>query len=227
MSRTLTQLLQTLPDVYGQLEDALHGTATGPGGERVSGGGGDDRPAPLQLQVAEHRAQLVKGVRYWLARTQAELRLCSRGRLGDRLELGTAWLLDHHRQLSAESQAELADNLAGWLRKARSLTDLPQLRGTLPLGGCLNTGELWSCAGTLTAMLPADRRRQVYLSCRDCGGRWDVTELPDAANVQLPVHLAAELLGVTVRTVQRRAADDRDAGTVRLGDALRSECAPL
>lgn len=220
----LEQLLVSLPDVYGQLEDALHGTRAGGDSERVTGGGGDSRPAPLQLQVAEHRAQLVRGVRYWLARTQGELHLCARGRVGQRLALGTAWLLAYVHQLPAESQAELQANLADWHRKARALTDLPRLRGSVLLGACPNAGlELWSCTGQLRAMLPADRDASAYLSCRDCGGRWDVTELPEAANVTVPVHVAADLLGVSVRTIQRRA--ERDAGVVKLGDVLRTECA--
>ena len=51
---------------------------------------------------------------------------------------------------------------------------------------------------------PADRA----VSVPESG--WDQT---------VPVHVAAQILGVSVRTVQRRAP--REAGTVRLGDVAR------
>lgn len=215
----LDELLRTTPAVYATLEDALLRPTTGPGAERVSGGGGDDRPAPLQLQVAEHRHTGLRGLRWWVARLARELDKGLPTELGENPTGMCAWLYGNADQLDQATRAELADNLTSWQRRARVLTDLPELRTTLPLPEpCPAGGELWDCPGQLRVNLPADRGRTAWVTCPSCRARWEVTELPQAADVRLPVHIAAELAGVTVRTVQRRT--ERDDGMVRLGDAL-------
>lgn len=219
-ARKLDQLLRTTPAVYATLEDALLRPTTGPGAERVSGGGGDDKPAPLQLQVAEHRHTGLRGLRWWVARLGLELDQQPPATLGEHPAGMCAWLLSLADQLDPDTAGELADNLASWQRRARVLTDLPELRTTLPLPErCPAGGELWDCPGNLRVNLPADRGRTAWVTCPSCRARWEVTELPQAADVRLPVHVVAELLGVTVRTVQRRT--ERDDGMVRLGDALQ------
>lgn len=223
-ARDLRQLLTTTPDVYGVLREALVRPTTGTSGPRVSGGGGDERPAPLQLQVAEHRHTGLRGLRWWVHTLDTRLAraphtLGPTPRVGESPAAMCAWLMHGAYLLDHDQAAELADNLATWQHRARVLTDLPQLRGRLPLGApCAASTEHWRCPGELWAMLPADRDRPMWLACPECRARWTPTELPAALDVVVPVRVAAELLGVTVRTVQRRAS--RDGGRVRLGDVL-------
>jgi len=68
----------------------------------------------------------------------------------------------------------------------------------------------------------------VALRCAACGGRWDVADLPEAADVRLSLADAAAVTGTSVRTLQYRVQHGSlpaRAGTVLLGDVLRSACA--
>lgn len=225
-TRKARQLAVRVAETHADLADALVPGTTGGHAERVSGGGrGDDRPAPANLQVIEHRHQLLAGLRYWLARTEQPPWAPAPTGCGTNPALAAQTLCERLDRMSDDDVTELSDNLGAWLHRARVLTDTPALRGTIPLGACPNRDELdtadavWTCPGTVHAMLPMDRRAPVYVRCHECGTRWEVAELPQAADQLVSVHVAAELAGVSVRTVQRRTPT-RDSGLVRLGDAL-------
>lgn len=214
----LRRLLERVPAVHAQLGDALVPSGSSPDGERVTGGGGDSRPAPARLEVAEHRNELLRGLRWWCAHTTAA---ATRPTMGDSPARMCAWLIAHMFTLDRGQHTELGDNLETWLRRARKLAadERPARLVPLPAGCLTETTELWECVGTLALAIPQRGREGTpELRCSECRASFPVTELPAAANVQLGVADAAALLGMSVRTVQRRAP--RDAGTVRLSDLL-------
>lgn len=223
---SLRSLLLDTARLYADLEDGLHGVRTGEPGEPRSTS--VDRPLPLDADVAEHRHLLVRGLRHWVARTR---NAGAPTQHTTRVPAMVAILISRLDDMDTADRTELADNLEGWRRGARGRMDLPKLRGSIPLGAgtCPDTAELdgqamYACGGELRVMVPADRNRPAWVQCRTCSTRWAVHELPAAADQQVPVHVAAELAGVTVRTIQRRTGA-RDSGQVRLGDALRTDCA--
>lgn len=113
----LHRLLTAVPAVYETLGEAL-----------VPGGGGlaaDDmprapkdplqRPAPANLDVTDHRHELVRGLRWWVdaVRERGE-----HTRVGHSVTLMCAWLLGNLGAMAPEDHTELADNLRTWLGKA-------------------------------------------------------------------------------------------------------------
>lgn len=210
----LARLLLQSAQLYADLADALTGVRTGEDADRVSGGS-VEAPLPVDTAVVDHRHLLVRGLRYWCARKPR----CESGVL-ETVPAMVAHLIGHLPDMDAEARTELRSNLLDWRHGVTKVTSGPRLRGKLPLpASCPNaTNELWNCTGTVTLLLPADKRRKPWLECDVCKARLEVAELPQAADTLLPVHEAAALLDVSVRTVQRRAA--RDSGYVRLGDLL-------
>lgn len=179
----MTQLETTLariPAVYAELL-----TASTPGkSAEPSDRSKDprDKPAPGSLAVMEHRALLLRGLRWHVARAQNVLRLGGRARVGDDPARACAWLEVYAVDLPAEFREELRRDLREWLSRAWGLLDPAPLE----------KGE------TLTGRLPM--------------GAWEQT---------VTVATAAEVLGCTVRTIQRRVpAEDRPGGRLRLRDAL-------
>jgi hypothetical protein len=222
----LRDLLIRCPTVYASLEADLQRGSAGGESERVSGGGGDEKPAPVQLAVADHRHALLRGLRYWVAITSQHPEVPQPFGVAESPVKMCAWLLGNYHLLSVAHQTEMASNLSDWVHGSSGMGDLPKIRSSVPLGvTCLNVTEvddvvLYACGGTLWAMMPADRDASAWLTCRECRGRWDVTDLPAAANISVPVHEAAQMLGVHVRTIRRRAT--REGGMVKLGDVLRN-----
>lgn len=229
MSTTLASLLTTTPPLYARLGDALVPGSTGDGGDRVSGATQVSQPAPARLDVAEHRHELVRGLTWWVARLDGTLRmtphtyrprpvLTSRGGV-----TGLCAWLAYVTPSVPRHHTELAENLQAWQTKAqRFLTsDGPARHVPLP-AGCMNTTELWTCPGELSLAIPPKGKAAPYLTCRECRGRWEVTELPQAADVRLPVQLAADLTGVHHYQLRRWAGG---ANTITLGNALRNSCA--
>lgn len=217
MTARLTTLLLELPRTYTELLEAHQGVRSGEG-ERVSGGGGLERPIPVDGMVADHRQTILHGLRSWVVYlTDGE------GRdLLDSVPHMCAVLAGFVPWLEPDVVDELTKHVLAWQRGARSRMDLPTMRVSLPVGKCPESeGEHWQCPGVLYAMVPADRDRLLWLECKGgCASRWEVTELPGALDVVVPVGVAAQLLGVTERTVQRRSGDARADGMVRLGDAV-------
>lgn len=221
----LRRLLLDTAAVYADLEDALHGVRTGdPGGPR---GTKVEAPLPLAAEVADHRHLLLRGLRYWAGKVGATPRVLAQGGVSHL----TAWVVSQLDTLDAEERTELRTNLLDWQRGARGRMDLPKLRGSIPLPGVtcpdraeVDGAEVYACAGALRIVLPADKDTAPWLSCSTCRTRYAVTDLPAAADVRLPVHVAAELLDVSVRTIQRRT-EAREDGMVRLGDVVRTDCA--
>jgi hypothetical protein len=172
---TLRRLLTEVPAVYAVLGEALV-----PGG----GGGGDgmprapkdplERPAPANLEVAEHRHKLLRGLRWWVdAVRDPDQELPP---IGHHATLMCAVLLGHLDAMAPEDHAELRTNLEDWLHDAYAVT--------------------------------GHRSRPAK-----------ALQLPEGAeDSMVRVADAARILGVSVRTIQRRAA--RTEGLVRLGDVL-------
>lgn len=172
----LSELLARVPVVYGLLQDALvPGGGGGYDGERVSGGGGEPPKAPANLEVAEHRHTLLRGLRWWVDAVVDGWP----GKVGDSPTHMCALLLAHLHVMAPEDQAELQTNLWDWLG------------GAMPLVGKVST--------------PTPPRLPL-----------------EALDRRVPVHVAAEVLGVSVRTVQRRAP--RADGTVVLREAAGPLC---
>jgi hypothetical protein len=187
---TLHRLLTEVPAVYAVLGEALV-----PGG----GGGGDgmprapkdplERPAPANLEVAEHRHKLLRGLRWWVdavrdtpppagfigPATFTE-HLATLPPVGSSISGLCAMLLAHLHVMAPEDHAELRSNLEDWLHDAYAVT--------------------------------GHRSRPAK-----------ALQLPEGAeDSMVRVADAARILGVSVRTIQRRAA--RTEGLVRLGDVL-------
>ena len=222
----LGKLLVQTAQVYDQLEDALHGTQGVSTGDRVTGGG-DSRPLPIQADVAEHRHLLLRGLRYWASKVHATPRVLAQGGVSHLV----AWLVSEAHTLPAADQSEMGDNLRDWMAGVETATAAPSIRARIPLGGtCPTSNEHWTCGGTLAALLPVAPTDPAYLQCSECKSRFDVTDLPSAADVELSLSDAAALTGTPAGTLKTRVHYGRLIPTtrtplrVRLGDVLRSEC---
>jgi hypothetical protein len=136
------------------------------------------RPPPANLDVAEHRHQLLRGLRWWADAVGTE----GAGRhLGESVAHMCAWLIAHLGDMAAEDQETLYGNLNEWLAKATGMA-----------GGYEPPAE-------------------PFIRVRD---------LPAGAEDSIvSVAVAAKVLGVSVRTIQRRSPN-RFAGQVRLRDVM-------
>lgn len=168
---TLRAALELVPRVYADLGTAMvPGGSSAVDGERVSGGGQTEAPAPARLEVAEHRHLLLRGLRWWVDVIDPDTPLP----VGDSPTRMCAVILANLDALAPEDHTALAENLTDWLHGAYPFMGKPEpvTRATLP---------------------------------------------PEALDAVVPVHVAAKVLGVSLRTIQRRAPG-RTAGTVRLRD---------
>lgn len=174
MTRDLRATLTLVPAVYARLGDAL--TPGRGAGDGPSTPDPVHRPAPARLDAVEHRHQLLRGLRWWVASTSpsgvpegvgvSPARMC-------------AVLLARLPHLSPSHRVELHANLTVWLDDAYHLT------------------------GAVAAPRP---------------------RLPlEALTQTVPVHVAADVLGVSVSTVQRRTPG-RVGGMVVLRDAAGPLC---
>lgn len=172
--RPLRDLLVQVPAVYAELGHAL---LPGRSGE-PSDTSPDPRhrPAPANLEVTEHRHQLVRGLRWWVDVVTDARQQAFPAPVGGSVPMMCAVLLGHLHLLADEDQAELQANLWDWVGDA------------MPLVGAVMPPS--------APMLPREALGQV-----------------------VPVHVAAEALGVSVSTVKRRTVGLREGGRVLMADA--------
>lgn len=174
----LADLLQVVPGLYEDLEDAALARAKGEPGERRGSGDPRSSPAPGRVEVMEHRHELLRGLRWWVdavAPNPADRPTIVGGNVTAMCRL----LTKHLPAMAPEDRAELRANLDAWRVRAWRLMD-PAPRE----------------AGDLGPVLP-----------------------PQAAEVYVPKRTAAQMLGCSVDTVERRAG--RVKGDVRVADLLR------
>lgn len=172
----LAALLRAIPPMYAHLGDELVPARSGE--PPAHSPDPKHRPPPANLDVADHRHKLLRGLRWWSDAVGTE----GAGRhLGDSPAHMCAWLIAHLPAMAEEDRTELHSNLGEWLTKA---TDM--VGGYEPPAAPFIT----------------------------------VRELPAGAEDSVvSVATAAKVLGVSVRTIQRRAPH-RFAGQVRLGDVM-------
>lgn len=177
MSATAARdVLLRVPYVYAELALSLVPGAPAPDGERVAGGGSVTPPAPANLDVADHRHQLVRGLRWWVDAVRDD---DTPPRLGESVSRMAVYMVSVLPAMAAEDVAMLHENLMDWLYAAyphMGKVEAPTAPVRLPLG---------------------------------------------AEDQLVSVKVAAQVLGVTTRTIQRRVPD-RANGVVRLGDAMRT-----
>lgn len=168
---TLRAALELVPRVYADLGTAMvPGGSSAVDGERVSGGGQTEAPAPARLEVAEHRHLLLRGLRWWVDVLDPDTTMP----VGDSPAKMCAVILGNLHHLDTEDAETLRSNLTEWLHAAYPFigeTEAPR-----------------------RPVLPAV-----------------------ALDAVVPVHVAAKVLGVSTRTIQRRAPG-RETGRVRLRD---------
>lgn len=122
----LADLLVRVPAVYAELGNALL--------PRRSGEPSDTspdprhRPAPANLDVTDHRHQLLRGLRWWVDAVHEKGQRVPR--LGDSPARMCAWLLAHLEHMAPEDQAELQTNLWDWVGDAMPLVGAVTAPGT-------------------------------------------------------------------------------------------------
>jgi len=189
---TLDQLLAAIPGVYDDLVDGALPVRTGEPSDRSPDP--REKPAPGRLDVMEHRHQLVRGLRYWSARAQAELELTTNGRVGQDVTRACAWLATLSPDLARETRDELGRNLAEWLGTAWGhLGDpdpAPSVPAGLPAGAAeqvvrvADAAKLLGCSvRTIQRRVPAEQRTGGHVRLGDAmdqlGPRCERRDLPE------------------------------------------------
>lgn len=162
----MTRAITALPAAYDDLGAALARVGAGPNGTRVSGT--PNRPLPIRVEVADHRAD----IRGWLtAETTmwaAELPVTTPPAEG--VDSAAAWLarlthLARHREWAPCTH----DAARALLGRAHALADTPRDRPRFPVGSCPD------CAtphARVWAHIPHDPDASAYLACDTCSHTW-------------------------------------------------------
>lgn len=174
-SRTLEDVLATVPRVYDMLGDALTPGRTGDGPT----GPADPihRPAPARLDAVEHRHLLLRGLRWWVDAVELT---SAEHQVGDSPARMCALLIANLSVMDDGDRTELHGQLTEWLHDAYPLVgevDTPKPR--LPLSALDQRVPVHVAATALGVSVSTVQRRTP--------GRTDGTVvLRDAAGPECP-----------------------------------------
>lgn len=159
MSRTVRDLLELVPRVWSDLEQAL---TPGRSGDGPSGPADPiHRPAPARLDVAEHRVLLMRGLRWWVDAVMdpAEARALPEGTSTSPARL-CALLLHNLDAMAAEDRDSMRDQLETWAYDAYPFMGKPEPAPVqLPAGAMDQLVPLGVAAKVLGLSLSTIRRR--------------------------------------------------------------------
>lgn len=177
---TLEQTLRQVPGVYLDLEDAL---VPGRSGEPSGAPDPIHRPAPANLNVAEHRHKLRRGLRWWVDAVHPKEGAVPR--VGEDVALMCGALLAAAASMEDEDRATLHNNLRSWLVKAHGfMGDSGPVAVGLPAAAwdqrvrVADAARILGCTvRTIRRRVPAEQRGGGLVLLREAW-RCDLCELP-------------------------------------------------